>query len=330
MRYQRHRVLPLLVLVGLTGCALHADPAPPDADTAYIQAERAEEAPPPEAVVSVPYPVPLPGQLKPLPASPSRATAASRTRGSPQEVIARAQADAVQAPTPEGYLNSIQVYAYMPGALYQVYTAPERVTDLILQPGEKLVAKAAGDTVRWVVGDTTSGTGESQQVHVLIKPTQPGLATNLVLTTDRRSYHLECHSDPQTYMAAVSWHYPQDDLTRLSQTAAARRAQESQVIAPAVDATALHFGYRIESPDSLRWTPVRVFDDGAKTYIQFPQALTTSEAPALFIKSREGTTQLVNYRVRGTWYIVDRLFDQAELRVREKDPSVVRITRKTA
>jgi len=73
-----------------------------------------------------------------------------------------------------------------------------------------------------------------------------------------------------------------------------------------------------------------VFDDGQKTFIQFPDALTTSEAPALFITSREGTTQLVNYRVKGTYYIVDRLFDRAELRVGEKHPAVVRLTREEA
>lgn len=328
MRGKRHHSAGLLLLLlGSSGCAFH-QPAPlPDVEAPYVPAARVEE-PPPAPVVSVPYPLPLPGQLKPLPPA-GRSTPAKRAR-TPQQVITRAQAEAVQGPTTEGYVNSIQVYAYVPEALYQVYAAPERVTDLMLQPGEKLVAKAAGDTVRWLVGETSSGSGAEQQVHVLMKPTQPGLQTNLILTTDRRTYHLECYSEPQTYMAAVSWQYPQDDLARLTQAQAAKQAQEAQVIAPAVDATALHFHYRLESRDPPRWMPLRVFDDGAKTYIQFPQALTTSEAPALFIQSREGTTQLVNYRVKGTWYIVDRLFDQAELRVGEKEPSVVRIRRKAA
>jgi type IV secretion system protein VirB9 len=119
-------------------------------------------------------------------------------------------------------------------------------------------------------------------------------------------------------------------MARLTRASAAKRAQEAQVIAPVLDATRLNFHYRIESPDHPRWTPTRVFDDGQKTFIQFPQALTTSEASALFLTSKDGTTQLVNYRVKGTWYIVDRLFDRAELRVGEKHPAVVRLTREEA
>src|SRR3546814_2706253 len=79
-------------------------------------------------------------------------------------------------------------------------------------PGEELIALSAGDTVRWVVGDTTSGTGGEQQVHVLVKPVAPDLETNLVITTDRRAYHLEMESTKGTYMASVSWHYPHDEL----------------------------------------------------------------------------------------------------------------------
>jgi type IV secretion system protein VirB9 len=270
----------------------------------------------------------MPGQLPPS----SQASPPTRAKGRQalQDVIAQAHLGATQGPTSDGYINSIQVYTFAPGALYQLYTRPETVSDLALQAGETLIATAAGDTARWVVGDTTSGVGEGQQVHVLVKPIKEGLQTNLLITTDRHVYHLECHSTSGTYMAAVSWQYPADDLARLTRASAAKRAQEAQVIAPAIDATRLNFGYTVESPDHPRWTPTRVFDDGQKTFIQFPQALTTSEAPALFLTSREGTTQLVNYRVKGTYYIVDRLFDRAELRVGEKDPTVVRLRRQEA
>jgi type IV secretion system protein VirB9 len=60
-------------------------------------------------------------------------------------------------------------------------------------------------------------------VHIL--PTRPGIATNLVINTDRRTYHLE-FTRVSTYMAAVSWTYPQDALIalRLAQTEAIRQA----------------------------------------------------------------------------------------------------------
>jgi len=280
-------------------------------------------------VVDVPVPLPLPAQRKRLP--PLAPPAKAKGRQAPQHVIAQAHQGATQGPTADSYLNAVQVYTFAPGALYQLYTRPETVSDLALQPGETLIATAAGDTVRWVVGDTTSGVGEGQQVHVLVKPIKEGLQTNLLITTDRHVYHLECQSTTGTYMAAVSWHYPADDLARLTRASLARKAQEQQTVAPlAGDATQLNFGYHIDAPAHPRWTPTRVFDDGQKTFIQFPQALTTSEAPALFLTSREGTTQLVTSRVTGTWSIVDRLFDRAELRVGEKDPTVVRLTRQEA
>lgn len=312
----------LLATLALAGCQLTPPPVP--ATTSSSPPAAQVDTPP--TVIETPVPVPLPGQLKPLPVV-AEPRSSKRSRD-PQKSIAQAQADARQEPTPEGYLNSMQVYTYMPGALYQLYTAPENVTDIALQPGESLVAKAAGDTVRWVVGDTTSGSGETQQVHVLVKPTKEGLHTNLVLTTDKRTYHLECHSTTGTYMAAVSWRYPQDEMATLSQQAAVRKVQAARVASvPGFDATALHFVYRLDSKDKPRWMPLQVFDDGQKTYIQFPEALATTEAPALFLRSAEGTTQLVNYRVRDRWYIVDRLFEDAELRVGEKNPSIVRIQR---
>lgn len=80
------------------------------------------------------------------------------------------------------------------GSLYQVYTAPGQVTDIALEAGEQLVGTgpvAAGDTVRWIIGDTESGSGPTRRIHILVKPTRADLQTNLVINTDRRTYHLE-------------------------------------------------------------------------------------------------------------------------------------------
>jgi len=182
--------------------------------------------------------------------------------------------------------------------------------------------------VRWIVESTTSGQGDREHDLVLVKPLKPGLHTNLVMTTDRRTYLLELHSYKETYMAAVSWHYPHDTLATAVRQQRAAEAQTRDIIAPQVSLQHLYFGYEIESKrGSPRWKPVRVFDDGRKTYIQFPDNLATTEAPALFILSHRKKAQLVNYRVKGTYYIVDRLFDQAELRVGQKKPATVRIIR---
>ena len=112
----------------------------------------------------------------------------------------------------------MQVYPFSAGALYQVYAAPGQITDIALQAGEQLTGSgpvAAGDTVRWIIGDTESGNGATKRVHILVKPTRPDLDTNLVINTDRRTYLIELRSTEKTYMASVSWQYPEDELIAL-------------------------------------------------------------------------------------------------------------------
>jgi type IV secretion system protein VirB9 len=110
----------------------------------------------------------------------------------------------------------VQVYPYSEGMLYRLFAAPEQVTDIALQPGEAIVSVAAGDTARWTVGDTTSGSGETKRVHILVKPFAAGLSTNLVITTTRRAYHLQLESTSSTAMAALSWPTPRTRSSRSS------------------------------------------------------------------------------------------------------------------
>ena len=165
-------------------------------------------------VVEIPKLLPLPGQLKPLPG----ARGPTPELANPRPRVDQANGEARVQPTRAGYLNAIQVYPFSDGALYQVYAAPVEITDIALEPGEQLVGSgpvAAGDTVRWIVGDTESGSGPEKRIHILIKPTRPDLISNLVINTDRRTYHLELRSDEKTYMASVSWTYSQDQLIAL-------------------------------------------------------------------------------------------------------------------
>ena len=192
----------LLVGTALAACATMpaaAPDIPTSAEPSFVAAMLVDDAHKAIEVVEVPKPLPLPGQLKPRPQRVANTKAAS---GAPA-VLSGTTAARVE---PDGgrFLNAIQVYDYAPGALYQVYAAPEQVTDIALQPGERLVDVSAGDTLRWVLGDTTSGSGEGGRTHILIKPTGPDLTTNLVVTTDRRAYHLELRSTDGTYMAALS------------------------------------------------------------------------------------------------------------------------------
>lgn len=254
---------------------------------------------------------------------PSELSGEARDDVRPYQAIERANASAAIEPSTANYMNAIQIYPYTRGALYQVYTAPEQVTDIALQPGEELMSVSAGDTVRWVLGDTVSGAGDQAQVHILVKPIQPGLKTNLIITTSRRAYHLELHAFRETYMAAVSWRYSDQALV---QRKATRPTIEAERAPQGLQLDRLRFRYEI-SGDKPHWRPTRVFDDGRKVYIQFPARLEQGEAPPLFVVGRDGKSQLVNYRMRDNYYVVDRLFALAELRLGEKNQDVVRIER---
>jgi type IV secretion system protein TrbG len=312
----------LLVSVALPGLSACAALHPRSVLAAEVPAVLQPDPPRPPMVVQIPRPLPLPGQLKPLPPTlpPDPRAPAAR--------VAAANAAARMEPSQSGYINAVQVYPWAEGALYQVYASPGRVTDIALQPGEQLAGSgpvAAGDTVRWIIGDTESGEGAAGRVHILVKPTDPKLVTNLVINTDRRTYHLELRATPETYMASVSWRYPQDELIALK--AAAQASAETAPVAQGVDLDRLNFGYRIEG--KAPWRPVRAFDDGQQVFIEFPTQVGQGDMPPLFILgSKGGSAELVNYRVRGRRMIVDRLFAAAELRLGGKgDAQRVRIVR---
>jgi len=236
---------------------------------------------------------------------------------------ADAQQRSAPQPNAEGIIAT-KLYPFTDGVVYSIRTAPGRITDIALQPGETLGAVASGDTARWVIGDTTSGSGDTARAHVLIKPFAAGLSTNIVITTDRRVYHLNLVSSARDSMSAVAWNYPQDALIALRNAVATARA--TAPVASDIEVDKLRFGYVI-SGDRTPWRPIRAFDDGRQTFIEFPPTLGVGEAPPLFLVGAKDEAQLVNYRLSGRHYVVDRLFDIAELRLGTKKQKVVRITR---
>ncbi len=231
-------------------------------------------------------------------------------------------------PSRAGYVNAVQIYPFSEGSLYQVYTAPSQITDIALEPGEQFVGSgpvAAGDTVRWIIGDTESGTGATRRIHILVKPTRSDLRTNLVINTDRRTYHVELRSAERTYMASVSWSYPPDERVVLQEKndVTAASAATEQVL-PSLET--LNFRYRIAGDDPP-WKPIRAVDDGRQVFIEFPAGIAQGEMPPIWIIGSDGGAELVNYRVRGRYMVVDRLFAGAELRLGGKRQKRVRIVR---
>lgn len=326
-RFPGVAVLLLAASVGLGACAGGPKPAPEIPLKQTSRAHPVPEPPKPVQIVEVPKLLPLPGQLKPLPAADYRSTdpkavGLGGSRGG--QLVRDANAAARVEPSKPGFLNAMQIWPYSPGALYQVYTSPGRVTDIALEAGEELRDISAPDTIRWVIGDTESGAAAIRTTHIAVKPTRAGLQSNLTVYTSRRTYFLELQSTEETWMASVSWEYPTDRLRILK-----GENREREAAAPIADNVALaqlQFRYAI-SGDNPSWRPERAFDDGRSVYIQFPPEIAQGEMPPLFLVGSQGESQLLNYRVHPPYYIVDRLFGAAELRLGGKKAQVVRITR---
>ncbi|WP_048645298.1 P-type conjugative transfer protein TrbG [Nitratireductor soli] len=237
--------------------------------------------------------------------------------------VENANAAARVEPRREGYYNAIQIYPWSEGALYQVYAAVGQITTIALEPGESLTGAgpiAAGDTARWIIGDTESGSGATRRVHVLVKPSRPDISTNLVITTDRRIYMIELRARDALYMPAVAWAYP----------APAAGQRQSVPAAPTIPAEAArNYRYGL-SGDSPPWRPISVFDDGRRVYVVFPRGIVQGEMPPIFVLGSDGEPQIVNSRIHQNILIVDRLFGAAELRLgsgnRQQTVRIVRIS----
>ena len=201
------------------------------------------------------------------------------------------------------------VYPYQEGKIYTVTVGVEQVTDIMLEPGEALTsAPISGDTTRWKVSVVESGGLEKKTTHIVIRALEEGLSSNLILITDRRTYHISIRS-ASWYQPAISWTYP---LSEEKEFNAKQKGNES-VAKLTISPENLDFDYEIEAEKQLSWKPTRVFNDGNKTYIQLPPKVT--EAPALFVINDDGEPELTNYRVNGQYFIVDYVVKQAELRI---------------
>jgi len=308
----RRALLPALLLStsALAGCATFIPP-----EISYD----AEVPPLPAAPVALddrPRPLHVPPLWKPVLGGKSGA----KEEAEPVSRVETANSAARVEPRKRGYFNAAQIYAFSPGALYQVYAAPGQITDIALEEGEQLTGSgpiAAGDTVRWVVGDTESGSGDTRRVHILVKPTRASIETNLVVNTDRRTYLIELRSRERPYMPSVAWYYPET----------VRERSRSATLRPVLpDPAQRFFRYAVEG-DSPPWRPVAAYDDGRKVYIEFPRGIVQGEMPPLFVIGPDGKVELVNYRAYGNVLIVDRLFAAAELRLGGEHQQKVRIVR---
>jgi type IV secretion system protein VirB9 len=128
----------------------------------------------------------------------------------------------------------------------------------------------------------------------------------MVVTTSRRTYHIQLKSNPTQYMARVGFEYPEDTSTKLSDI----NARLDVGASAGVPADKLDFAYAISG--HAPWQPTRIYSDGEKTYIQFPKSISSADAPVLFVVSA-GQNRIVNYRLKSNMMIVDYQIDRAIL-----------------
>jgi type IV secretion system protein TrbG len=209
------------------------------------------------------------------------------------------------------------MYSFGAG-LPTVVCAPLRVCIIELQAGERIEGEPQiGDSVRWILSPGIYGTGDQATAVIVLKPQASGLDTNLLVTTDRRAYYLRLISIPEEYVARVAFHYPDDDAEkwqrqRLEQRKAEEQKQSVESFPAVLAVEKMNFGYKITGANE-HIRPLRVFDDGAKTYIQMPAEVQHREAPVLVVLGSDGKGEMTNYRVKEQMYIVDRLFEHAQL-----------------
>jgi type IV secretion system protein VirB9 len=189
-----------------------------------------------------------------------------------------------------------------------VVCSPLEVCDIELQAGEVVRDVLVGDTVRWKVEPATSGAVGGQAIHLIVKPSEPALVTSMVVTTSRRTYHIQLKSSPTQYMARVGFEYPEEVGSKLADINA--RLGSDRNAGSSVPAEQLNFGYSVSG--SASWRPTRVYSDGVKTYIQFPSALAGQDAPVLFVVSG-GQNRIVNYRLKDDMMVVDYQIETAIL-----------------
>jgi type IV secretion system protein TrbG len=217
-----------------------------------------------------------------------------------------------------------------------IVCAPLEVCDIALQPGEQVGSVMVGDSARWQIEPAVSGVAPFERQHIVVKPADVGLETSLIVTTDKRTYHMRLISRRTDYMAFVAFTYPDEVLakwqalrahTAAVNTALTKVIQESALATDAAGSpnggptsaylSNLDFNYSIDG--RAPWKPLRVFNDGLKTIIEMPPAMSQTEAPALLVIRRGGSvnnakdTTIVNYRVQNGRYIVDQIFEQAVL-----------------
>ena len=217
----------------------------------------------------------------------------------------------IQSGEKEAIQNVTATFVYNENDMYTIYSRVNNISVIMLQPNEKISYIAGGDTARWGIDTAETGSEKGKVQCVYIKPFQVGLRSNLIINTDKRSYQFNLYSAREWFNPLINFRYPKDEM------AMAIHKENTEEEVYVTDVTALNERYNIKDNrlfKKVEFTPTQVFDDGVKTYFIMPEKL--QEMPVFYIidsEDQKESLQLVNYRTKGRYIIIDRLFNEGKL-----------------
>ncbi len=209
-------------------------------------------------------------------------------------------------------------------AMPKLTCSPSRACDIEMEPGEMPRKVVLGDSANWTWEAADSIEKGRTVNHVVVQPKDNDIESNLIITTDRRTYHIKLYA-PKTegvYLNRIGFYYPEQLVSswddKMGRAVEAKAKDEASNVMPAAVAPdKMAFDYRIDGDADFR--PIRVFNDGERVYIAMPDEIRHSEYPTLRLIDDEGKAMVVDYRrtvdeKTGTiHYVVDKLFSKAEL-----------------
>ena len=258
-----------------------------------------------KSVVEYRYiPVPVPGQLMSMPSAKDIKKSTVLTGIG---AVEQANKKALQEPKTDQFFNSMLTYAFMPSAVYTIYTATGKITDIVLEKGENIRNIAVSDSANWQVQTSSSGKGKSEIKHILVKPMIAESADNtIVIMTEKRTYHLYLKiTKNDVFMISVQWTYPNADGSMFL----TERSEDNQKASPntvndVVDPATVSFSYEwaVMTKSRPDWYPVQIFHDSVKTYIRFPKSFGNQmDLPIIYIPDGNG-----GYSTMSNWRLINK------------------------
>lgn len=211
--------------------------------------------------------------------------------------------------------NCIQrTFNYEKNSQYPLYCRVGYITTIYLESGENVEYIAGGDVQRWTIDIGQAGTNDGSVEVVVIKPFDIGIKTNLMVNTNLRSYQFLLNSTTSQYNAVVRFNYPKGLAPANAAIAVNKYSNPSSN-----NLANMNYGYYWNSKN-LYWAPSEVYDNGHQTFIHMKDGLRHQDAPVLMGEdSSTGELQVINYRVDGNYYIVDRLITSVVLRLEDQN-----------